>query len=61
MSRRLDCPQQTGDRALDAALAASFPASDPVAALVPAPERRPPGRRECRRGPADTGNAEKRP
>ena len=35
-----------GEDALDAALAASFPASDPVAALTPAAERSPsiPGR-----------------
>ncbi len=39
MSRRPVRPEVTGDSALDAALAASFPASDPVAALEPAAER----------------------
>jgi len=47
MSRRLTRPEETGDSALDPALAASFPASDPVAALEPAAERAriPPQRR----------------
>ena len=43
MSRRPICPE-TGDCELDAALAASFPASDPVAALEPAGARPGPGR-----------------
>lgn len=43
MSCRPTCPE-IGDGPLDAALAASFPASDPVAALEPAAERPAAGR-----------------
>lgn len=42
-----------GERALDAALAASFPASDPVAALEPAPERPRRRRGSVRTGPSN--------
>ena len=61
MSRRPTRPEETGDSALDAALAASFPASDPVAALEPAAERAriPPPRRV--RVPVQTPKPEEKP
>lgn len=63
MSRRPICPE-TGDCELDAALAASFPASDPVAALEPAAERPVAGRlrmRELERSCSSTRRMEEKP